>query len=371
MKFAIITHVSHGKTDDGYFAYAPYVREMNIWTKYVDQVTIVAPMELTRQTAIESCYDHPEITFVPVKSFDIKGFRSILKSIVALPGIFHTVFRTMRSADHIHLRCPGNMGLVGCIAQIFFPKKKKTVKYAGNWDPAAKQPFTYRLQKYILGNTFLSRNITVLAYGTWSGSSMNIKPFFTASYSDSDKIAIAPRSFDSAIRFIFVGTLSSGKRPLYAVKLIEELAKHTKDIRLDFYGEGPERERIEAYVKNHNLERTVQLHGNRDKEAVTSAYRASHFAILASKSEGWPKAVAEAMFWGCVPLVSNVSCVAEMLGHGTRGMLLETNLVNDVAMMTELLANENKYRTMSVQAQQWSQGFTIEKFDHEIQKLLC
>ena len=43
------------------------------------------------------------------------------------------MYKAMKWADHIHLRCPGNIGLLGCIVQIAFPKKVKTVKYAGNW----------------------------------------------------------------------------------------------------------------------------------------------------------------------------------------------------------------------------------------------
>jgi len=53
----------------------------------------------------------------------------------------------MKSANHIHLRCPGNIGLLACLIQILFPNTPKTSKYAGNWDPNAKQPFTYKIQK--------------------------------------------------------------------------------------------------------------------------------------------------------------------------------------------------------------------------------
>ena len=41
----------------------------------------------------------------------------------------------MQDADHIHLRCPGNIGLLGCFSSNFISKKIKTAKYAGNWDP--------------------------------------------------------------------------------------------------------------------------------------------------------------------------------------------------------------------------------------------
>jgi hypothetical protein len=36
----------------------------------------------------------------------------------------------MLHADHIHLRCPGNVGLLGCFIQISFPLKPKRPKYA-------------------------------------------------------------------------------------------------------------------------------------------------------------------------------------------------------------------------------------------------
>ncbi len=80
----------------------------------------------------------------------------------------------MHRANHLHIRCPGNIGLLTCVAQIFFPKKPKTVKYAGNWDPYAVQAFSYRLQKKILNSTFLSKNVKVLVYGKWTGMSKNL-----------------------------------------------------------------------------------------------------------------------------------------------------------------------------------------------------
>lgn len=80
--------------------------------------------------------------------------------------------------------------MLGCLVQIFFPKKIKTAKYAGNWDPEAKQPLSYRIQRWVLSNTFLTRNIQVLVYGEWKQQTKNIKPFFTATYSKSEIIEL-------------------------------------------------------------------------------------------------------------------------------------------------------------------------------------
>ena len=47
-------------------------------------------------------------------------------------------------------------------------------------------------------------------------------------------------------------------------------------------------------------------------------------------SEGWPKVIAEGMFWGCLPIATRVSCVPNMLNNGKRGIILELTLQEDV-----------------------------------------
>ena len=127
------------------------------------------------------------------------------------------------------------------LIQIFFPKKVKTAKYAGNWDPKARQPFTYKLQRWILSNTFLTKNIQVLVYGDWENQTKNIKPFFTATYSESEILNANFRiqnKDQESIKFLFVGTLSKGKQPLYAIQIVEELFKKGKNVTLDLFGDG-------------------------------------------------------------------------------------------------------------------------------------
>jgi glycosyltransferase involved in cell wall biosynthesis len=289
MNFVIITHVPHILEQNQYFAYAPYVREMNIWTKELDKVIIVAPESKSQKTPIDINYEHKNIEFVAVAGFDVLDLKSIVNTIFKTPGICWKIFLAMQKADHIHLRCPGNMGLLASLIQIFFPNKVKTAKYAGNWDPKSKQPLSYKLQKWILENTFLTRNMQVLAYGQWEGSSRNIKPFFTATYSEADKLAIIPKDLKQKIRFVFVGALVSGKNPLYAIQLVETLYKKGHDVVLTLYGEGAERKKLEDYISQNLLENIISLEGNQTQVTLKKAYEQSHFVILPSESEGWPK----------------------------------------------------------------------------------
>ena len=368
--FVIISHVTHIRKINEYFAYAPYISEMNIWLKYTNKVIIVAPLKNKKPTEIDIPYGLNKIDFRPVPDFNLTNFKNVLSSVFKLPIIFWRMFWAMKSADHIHLRCPGNMGLIGCLVQILFPRKIKTAKYAGNWDPQSKQPFTYGVQKWILSNTFLTRNMTVLVYGEWKNQSKNIKPFFTATYSDPEKEIISKTGFNSTIEFIFVGSLVSGKNPLYAMKIMQNLVEKGFNVVLNLYGEGFERTVLENYIQINNLENNVFLHGNQNKEIIKKAYQKSHFVILPSRSEGWPKAIAEGMFWGCVPVATKVSCLPSMLDYGNRGILLEMDLDKDVNRIEEIISDEKTFLTKSRLAMQWSQNYTTDLFELEIKKLL-
>jgi glycosyltransferase involved in cell wall biosynthesis len=265
------------------------------------------------------------------------------------------------------------MGLIGTLVQIFFPYKQKTAKYAGNWDPKSKQPWSYRLQKWILSNTFLTRNMQVLVYGKWEGSTKNIKSFFTATYSENEvrNSSCEIRSVNNeVIKFLFVGTLSKGKQPLYVIQLIEELNKRGEKVILELYGEGVLRKELELYIAQNNLESILTLKGNQTKETVLKGYQNCHFLILPSKSEGWPKVVAEAMFWGCVPIATPVSCVSYMMGNGSRGILLQEKLNEDLNQILTVINNEELYQKMAIEGQSWSQQFTTDKFESEISMLL-
>ncbi|MFV8368152.1 glycosyltransferase family 4 protein [Flavobacterium sp. LB2R40] len=370
MKFVIITHVPHIKEENKYYAYAPYVREMNIWANYVQDVLIVAPTVSTTKTAIDCAYNHPDIKLIPIANFHILNLKGLLNTFFKIPRIYFQVFKAMQAADHIHLRCPGNIGLLGCFVQILFPSTPKTAKYAGNWDPKAKQPWTYRLQKWILSNSFLTRNMQVLVYGEWEGSSPNIKPFFTATYSEKEKLALTPKVLDGVIDFVFVGTLVKGKQPLYAVQLVENLHLKGYSVRLSIYGEGVEREIMEEYIRTHKLATIISLEGNHSKERIQKAYQDSHFVVLPSISEGWPKVIAEGMFWGCVPIATSVSCVPFMLDYGNRGVLLDMNLDTDAAQIGKILSNEPDFHNMRNKASDWSREYTLDVFEQAIVRLI-
>jgi glycosyltransferase involved in cell wall biosynthesis len=103
---------------------------------------------------------------------------------------------------------------------------------------------------------------------------------------------------------------------------------------------------------------------------MKTIYQSSHFLILPSKSEGWPKVVAEAMFWGCLPISTKVSCIPNMLDYGNRGVLLNMNIEDDTDSIKKLITNVEDYNSKLKKAQNWSQNYTIDRFKEEIKLLL-
>ena len=368
MKFLIVTLAPTLKKTEGYYSYGPYVNEMNIWNKHVNELAIVSPISYSKKLLLTRFKRNPKV--FSIHSLNFSSLNTFVKSVFFLPSILFTIYRGMKWADHIHLRCPGNIGLLGCLVQILFPNTPKTVKYAGNWDPKSKQPLSYKLQQWILRNTLLTKKCKVLVYGDWKESSKNIIPFFTASYFENEKEPIEDKKLNTQINFLFVGTLSEGKQPLISIKVVNELLSKGYKVKLDMYGEGSERNCVEQYIEKHNLQEIVFLHGNQPKNIIKKAYKKAHFLVFISKSEGWPKVLAEAMFWKCLPISTAVSCVPDMLANGERGSLVSTE-INEIVNEIELyLKDDQLYLTKAQKAFDWSRTYTLEKFENEIKKLL-
>lgn len=369
MNFLVITSASTLKRGNVIVAYGPYVHEMNLWFSEVSNIIICSPVDFSHGALLTEPFLNQEIDVLPLPEFDIKDLRGILRTLFYLPRIIFRIVKAMSWADHIHFRAPCNVTLIALFLQILFPAKIKSAKYAGNWGTKKGQPWSYNLQKWLLSNTFLTRNIKVLVYGQWPNQSKNIVPFFTATYRNEDRIPVL-KSYDKGMDLVFLGNLSNGKDPLLAIKVAEELKNFAK-IKLHILGDGPLFNLLQEYTSTHNLFEEVIFHGNVPREVVKSILQNSHFLVFPSKSEGWPKAVAESMFWGCIPVTNPISCVPWMLANGARGILISRPEAQHIAQ--QILAvwnNPEEYSRKSDAAMEWSREFTIEKFHQGIKAVL-
>lgn len=373
MRIVLFTHVTHRINNNKVYAYGPYVREMNLWVKASDQLIIVSPVTSQGDPkAIEASFDCINIRFFRIPEFSLVGTQNVFKTFFLWPWIVLQTFRGLCSKGLLHFRLPGNLGLIATVLQMFFPWRNKIFKYAGNWDPESQQPWSYRLQRRIVNNEYLTRNAKILVYGKKPLDAKHVVDFYTATYDviDIKEVRSDDAYFNEPIRLLFVGSLIDGKRPMLAIDVLNTLIKGHMKCELLICGDGPLREVLVHYIQTNNLTSNVKLMGGLSRREIDELYRNSHFLLLPSKSEGWPKAVAEAMWWGCIPVTTAVSCVPKMLDNGKRGILAPSNPHIMADAMTAILNNPSMWQNMRMEAVAWSRQFTLERMRSDIEQLI-
>jgi glycosyltransferase involved in cell wall biosynthesis len=105
----------------------------------------------------------------------------------------------------------------------------------------------------------------------------------------------------SGVRLVTAGRLVAGKNLALLIEAMVQLREDDVEAKLDVYGDGPEKQTIEAVVVKHGLDGHVTLHGYR-ADWVRQAAAADIFLNL-SEVEGFCIVVAEAMLAG-LPVIS-------------------------------------------------------------------
>jgi glycosyltransferase involved in cell wall biosynthesis len=279
-----------------------------------------------------SAFAAGNLRICPLPETGGRGIRAKVIQILSLPRQIVGLARRMRRSDVVHVRCPGNLGLLGVICAPLFARRM-IAKYAGQWDGYPGEPWSFRLQRQLLASRWWQGPVTV--YGDWPDQPEQIVPFFNSAMTSAQmrraiQAAERPRASGNPRRLLFVGRLSRAKGADIAVDCCWRLVQAGLDVQLDIAGEGPERGRIEEQVQALGLHDRVRLHGGRSFDEVMSFYEAADLLVLPSETEGWPKVLAEAMAFG-VPCVATTQGLNPwILGDG-RGL---TAPLRDVAAFT-------------------------------------
>jgi glycosyltransferase involved in cell wall biosynthesis len=369
MRLTIATSVVHYRHDGLLHAYGPYAREIDLWTEMFSNVTIAAP--LRNECPPGDCRPLSGVNISLTALPEVGGPRMRDKAILALsvPSLLWSLMKAMLPADAIHVRCPGNVGLLGTLFAPCF-SKYVVAKYANSWADFPGESWTARLQKRILRSRWWRG--PVLVYGKWPNQPDNIVPFFTSILSqrqiDQERLlgSRSPRD----LRLIYVGRLSASKNVDVTLRALKCLADEQIHFRFAVVGEGAERARLEALCEELELTDNVKFCGGMGFEATIEQIKQSDVLVLASETEGWPKAIAEGMAFGLVCIGSNRGFVPEMLSN-KRGITVLPGDVNSLAgALLDIARNPGLYQGMRENAAAWGRQYTLEKFGEAIANLL-
>ena len=339
-RLLVVTHVTHYRHDGAVHAYGPYVREMNVWCDLFPQVVIAAPLADGPPPGDGLAFSSQNMQMHPIPKSGGDTALAKLKQLVLLPWIVTRLCFAMWKADAIHVRCPGNLGLLGVVLGPIF-SSKLVAKYAGQWSEFPGEARSVRLQRRLLGSRWWRGIVTV--YGDWPNQPKHVVPFFTSVMTKSQmdraramttrRLTCPSSANEDPLTVVFVGRLSREKNVDTLIEAVARLTQQGIDIRCHVVGQGAEFESLCRLAEQWNVRDQVQFAGGVDYDRVFDFYEQSDVLVLVSETEGWPKAIAEAMACGLVCIGSERGLVPWMLAEG-RGF---TAAPRDVETLTEFL----------------------------------
>lgn len=367
MKLAIISHTEHYKQPDGTIVgWGPTISELNHLAQDFEEIYHIAFLHPGPPPLSSLPYTSSKIKFVPLKPVGGKGIGAKLKIVLNIPKIISTVKKTLKQVDVFQLRTPTGIGVFLIPYLTLFNNKKGWYKYAGNWNQE-NPPFGYAVQRWMLKNQ--KRKVTI--NGNWPKQPKNCltfeNPCLTEKEREEGLQITQKKSFEPPFTFCFVGRLEDAKGVQRIIDAFGNLPSMEKIKTIHFIGNGEKMEHYQKQSDNYKL--PCVFHGFLERQEVFEIYKKSHFILLPSDSEGFPKVIAEAMNYGCIPIVSDVSSIGQYVTDDN-GFLL--NPIN-VEQLREVLQgaiskNTDELTKMASDCYLVASKFTFAIYRYKIQE---
>lgn len=186
---------------------------------------------------------------------------------------------------------------------------------------------TFRLAPYIT----VQCESYLAAYPSYLRSKITVIP---NAISPAQKFAAPQGDKDQEKILLCVGRLSYQKNQLALIDAFARISSGFPDWNFVLAGEGEERKEIEERIKEHALEKKVNLLGA--KKDVSALYTKANVLCIPSRWEGFPNVLGEAMAHG-LPAVGYEGCggVRDLINHGENGLLAMGN--DDVGTLCDAL----------------------------------
>lgn len=139
--------------------------------------------------------------------------------------------------------------------------------------------------------------------------------------------------------------------------------------RLYFIGDGEDRKRIEAEIKEHGLQSCVKLLGMQPLPLVSEYLSMADLFVMGSYKEGWSTSLVEAVASGVPCTVTDFSSAKEMVDQGVNGYVLEGRNPLDFAKLMEKALKLDKQEI--VRCAEALRRYSVQNMRSELEKILA
>ncbi|MGY5352981.1 glycosyltransferase [Wenyingzhuangia sp. IMCC45533] len=367
MKLCIISHTEHYSNDKGHLvSWGATVTEINYLTEVFDEIHHIAMFYGEKPPLSSLPYTSDKIKFVPIPVSGGHTFQAKLGIIKNIPSVLKTVRDTLNKVDCFQLRCPTGIGVYLIPYLNLFTNKPGWYKYAGNWNQE-KPPLGYLIQRTFLKN----QNRPVTINGHWENQPKQCYTFENPTLINKEikegLDCIQSKNYNGKLNFCFVGRLEIPKGVENIIKAVNEIQDISRIGQIHFVGDGKE----SAYFKKIASKNKVDIifHGGLSRDKVFDIYKKCHVFLLPSTaSEGFPKVIAEALCFGCIPIVSNVSAIGQYIKNDKNGLVIKKVTKESVKNMIEkVLSFDSKdFNSLLENNEELVKKFTYEHYNRRI-----
>jgi teichuronic acid biosynthesis glycosyltransferase TuaC len=148
----------------------------------------------------------------------------------------------------------------------------------------------------------------------------------TVVYNGTDTNSFSPASAEASPQegneILIVGNLLIGKGHELVFRAIGQLAASFPQLQCRIIGDGPDRARFEALVRDLGIAQRVRFEGRKSRTEVAAAMRACSVFVLPSRNEGLGCVYLEAMACSKPVMACRGQGIDEVIEHGKNGWLI-------------------------------------------------
>ena len=365
-RLLIISHTGHYLRNGNPAGWGATVTEINYLAQYWEEVVHIACLHSgdAPDDALE--YNAPNIRFVSIPPFGGARLSDKLGILLKMPFILSQVRKELKGASEVQLRLPTGIGV---ILLPWFSIRKRTytlwAKYAGNW-AQENPPLGYRFQRWWLKSNLARCKVTI--NGIWPKQPPHCYSFenpclFDEELKNGFEIT-QHKDYQPPYICIFIGRLENAKGVSRILETLKDIPTGAvKEVHL-VGGSN----KMKFYVQMaEKLATPVHFHGFLPRKRVHELLSLSHFLLLPSDSEGFPKVVAEAACYGVIPIVTRVGGIPSYI-NDKNGFLWEPNSVFTDLFMEAVTKNPGRLKEMSKAVNALSEKFTFKHYYLELCK---
>ncbi len=360
MKVVFVTEARFTKNENAEY-YGNVAFNRDLWARYLESFSEIIVMARVKFDADFVEHTSKLSSGKNISFIDLPYYIGPFQYLLNLSRLKAKIKQTVHNLNAVFIcRVPGNISDL-TIKYLIKENKEFGLEVVGDpWDVFASGSIQHPLRTYFRRKSYNSlkynvQNATAVLYvtnktlqerypaspNTFQISASNVKI-------TDDLIADHPKihSFKKEYQLISIGSLDQMyKAPDILIKATKKLRDEGLMCNLLWLGDGKFKNDMEMLAKELSIESQITFAGNVSKEQVQLYLEKSDLFVLASRTEGLPRAVIEAMAIGLPCIGTDVGGIPELL---SKEVLVQKNDVNAlVTKIASLIRNPDFYNTQA------------------------